>query len=68
MYAKKGNYQPEEYHIPTDLLESISDFFFRSNSENEEYTCWIACKYYGMKKIKILDIKDLDNYEIIESE
>lgn len=51
--------------MPVDLLESIQDFYFRSDLENEEYICLVACKVQGYKKIKIIDIKDLDNNEVI---
>lgn len=68
MIDQKDLYKPDEYVLPLDILESICDYCFYSYEEGDYYHCYIACKVYGLKKIKILEINDLANMEVVSSE
>jgi hypothetical protein len=66
--AEKKAYKPRVCHLPTDLLESICDFYFCSEQDTEDYVCYLACKMTGKKKIKILKVGDLDDRDECSSD
>ena len=68
MMAQGGEYSPKEFVIPTDQYEKICDYYFKPNDENDKYTCYIACKVQGAKKIKIFDIKKMHKEQTWEDE
>jgi hypothetical protein len=55
---------PIVYEIPKDQLERICDFFFWSEISTENYICYVACKVLGHKKIKVFDIKKMEDEKI----
>jgi hypothetical protein len=67
MCAQQSLYMPDVYVLPPDTLEKIGDYCFYSKEESDNYLCYLACKVFGLKKIKILEIKDLANKEVISS-
>ena len=68
MCGQQSTYKPEVYTLAGETLECICDFYFCSEKDTDKWECHIAAKVYGLKKIKIIEIRDLKNRELIKAE
>jgi hypothetical protein len=65
--AGDPDYSPMLYSINSELFECIYDVYLET-FEDLTYNCYVACNFNDKKRVKIFDIKEADDMDVMMSQ